>query len=234
MKIEVWSDFVCPFCFLGKRYLELAVEKFAHKEKVFITFKSFQLNDLREESGEDYVNNVLAEKYQMPKKQIDIMNERLREQGREIGLSLNFEKLLQINTKDVHRIVKYAETKGLADGLINQLFKAYFTDNENISEQETLVRIAVKAGLEEPEVQRILDSCKFNRLVKEDMELAEEMQVQGVPFFVINEKYALTGAQPVESFLEVLNDVWEREGSIFSKNRKDSKKINYCHGDVCE
>lgn len=234
MKIEVWSDFVCPFCFLGKRHLELALEEFAHKEKVTVIFKSFQLNDPKEEMGKQYVNDVLVEKFQMPQSQILMMNERLKEQGSEVGLTLNFDKLLQISTKDVHRLVKYAERKGQAEEFINHLFKAYFTDNDNIAEEVTLLKIAKRVGLKEGEVQRVLETCKYNRLVTEDMELAEEMKVQGVPFFVINEKYALTGAQPVETFLEVLNDVWKRDGSIFSKAKSNTPKTNYCHGDACE
>lgn len=234
MKIEIWSDFVCPFCFLGKRHLELALEEFAHKEKVFLKFKSFQLNNPQDHENEIYVNKALAKKYRMPEKQINIMNEQLKIQGKEVGIKFNFEKLLHISTYDIHRMVKYAETVGASEQLITNLFEAYFTNNENISEEKTLVSLAVKAGVEKSEAEKVLETCKYGRSVKEDIELAKEMKVQGVPFFVINEKYALSGAQPVENFLEVLQTVWERDGSVFSKERGKLNQTKYCHGDACE
>src|SRR5690625_5220554 len=144
MKIEVWSDFVCPYCFLGKRHLELALEKFAHKNKVIVKFKSYQLNDPKEKHEEVFVQDVLAKKYRRPKEEIEMMNNQLKEQAKEVGLSFNFEKLLHIHTFDVHRLVKYAESIHLDEPFITYLFEAYFTDNENINDQSTLLAIAKK------------------------------------------------------------------------------------------
>lgn len=234
MKIEVWSDFVCPYCFLGKRNLELALEKFAHKENVRIKYRSFQLNDPQDNEGEIYVTEALSKKYGMPKKQINLMNEQLQKQGKEAGITLNFEKLLHIQTSDVHRIVKHAESLGQSKDLINDLFEEYFTNNKNISEEETLIPLAVKAGMEEAEAKRVFETCKYGRSVKEDIELAREFNVQGVPFFVINEKYAVPGAQAVDAFIEILESIWEQEGSVFGQTDEGINNTNYCHGDACE
>lgn len=231
MKVEIWSDFVCPFCFLGKRHLELALEKFSHKDNVIVKFKSFQLNDPEEALEGLPVKKVLSQKYQTPENQIDKMNEQLRKQGQDVGITLNFENLLHISTFNVHRLVKYAETVGLAEPLITKLFEAYFTHNKNINDSSTLLTLAEDIGMQSTKATEVIETCKFRNAVKEDIDLAEEMNVQGVPFFVLNEKYALTGAQPVETLLQALETVWQEEGDRFSKEKS---KTEYCCGDDCK
>lgn len=233
MKIEIWSDFICPYCYLGKRHLELALEQFPHKEKVIVLYKSFQLEDHTHHNDDQFVSEVFLNNENRIEKSMEL-NERLREQALGVGLRLNVEKLLHVTTLDAHRLVKHAETIGLANELVTKLFEAYFTGNVNLHKVETLISIVKEVGMDEVKAEEILQTCKYRNSVLEDMQVAEEMAVKGIPFFVINEKYSLSGAQPIEYFQQVLETIWEEEGSKFSKHKKKLSTTKYCEGNYCK
>ncbi|WP_042142321.1 DsbA family protein [Paucisalibacillus sp. EB02] len=224
MKIEVWSDFVCPFCYIGKRKLELALENFEHRDQVRIEFKSYELApDAKSKKG-------------MPLEYANQMNENVGNQAAKVGLLYNFDTMQHTNTFDAHRIAKYAETKNLGKELVEKLLHAFFTDSELISDYETLKRLAMEVGLDEEEVEDVLETKRFRNRVLEDKELARQIGVQGIPFFVFNEKYSLSGAQPQDVFEQVLVKVWEEEcknPALESLNKSDSK-TTYCMGKDCE
>lgn len=211
MKIEVWSDFVCPFCYVGKRILENALEKFEHSDDVEVTFKSYELDPTSVSDKSVHFEEELAKKKNMSLDNIKEMNESIILRAKEVGLDYNFDNMKQTNTLDAHRLMKYAETQGKGDAYTERVLKAHFEESEFIGSQETLVRLATEVGLDESDSRGVLESGKYLDEVRADQSEATQLGVQGVPFFVINRKYAVSGAQPEELFLQTLEKVWAEE-----------------------
>ena len=212
MKIEVWSDYVCPFCYIGKRRLELALDQFPYKDQVEVEFKSFELDPNSPKNMGQNIHEVLAQKYGMSVEKAKEANQGVGQQAATVGLTFNFDEMKPTNTFDAHRLAKYAKTQGKEAVLSEKLLHAYFTESKHIGEFETLADIAESAGLERQEVLNILnDKNKFAIDVRQDESLAQQYGVRGVPYFVINQKYAISGAQPSETFMGALQKVWEEE-----------------------
>jgi len=235
MKIEVWSDFVCPFCYIGKRRLENALHEFEHCDAVTIEYKSYQLDPTaRHIPGKDFYE-TFSELKGMPLDQVKTMNQQLAQQAASIGLEYNFDDMKYANTFDAHRVAKYAEKHGKGKEITERFLYAYFTESELMSDHVTLIRLASEVGLNTDEVADVLNTEKFRNRVKEDIDVAHQIGVQGVPFFVFNEKYAVSGAQPTEVFAEVLMKVWQEEQAmptLKSLNPKNSE-TSYCTDDEC-
>lgn len=211
MKIEIWSDYVCPFCYIGKRRLEQALEKFPHKDQVEIVFKSFELDPSAPKDSDQSTIENLAQKYGTSIEQAKQMTDNVAEQAKTVGLQFNFEVMKHTNTFDAHRLAKFAEEKGKALELNEALLHASFITTERIGNDEVLVQIAEKVGLDREEVKEVLQSTKYSEEVRQDQFEARQLQIQGVPFFVFNRKYAVSGAQPESVFLNTLEKVWEEE-----------------------
>lgn len=235
MKIEIWSDYICPFCYIGKRKIERAIEKFEHKNDIVIQYKSYELSpDATYIPGKSY-HELLADKYNMTTEKAKQMNENIRLQASENGLEYDFDLMQPTNTFDAHRIAKLAAKENKGQEMTERLFKAYFTEGLLISDHNTLRRLANDVGVDAEKVNLILESRKLSSHVRDDEEQAAQIGVQGVPFFVLNETYAVSGAQPIEVFIEIFNKVWEEEHknpalkSLMPKNSKTS----YCTGEGC-
>lgn len=211
MLIEVWSDIVCPFCYIGKRRLEEALAKFLHSEEVKVEYRSFELNpDAKIEYEEDNIE-LLAKKYGTSKEQIIAMNKQLTEQAKEVGLTYYLDKLKPTNTFDAHRLIQFAKQNGKENEMVERLFKAYFTDLKHVANMNTLIELAADVGLDQNEVKLLLNSDEFESEVREHEQHAQQLGVTGVPFYVINRKYSISGAQPSDVFLEVMEKVWQEE-----------------------
>ncbi|MBS4196940.1 DsbA family oxidoreductase [Lederbergia citri] len=214
MKIEVWSDFVCPFCYIGKRRLEEALSKFPHRDKVEVVFRSFELDPNSPKEQNKNIHEALAAKYGVSVEEAKRMNEGVGEQARSGGLTFNFEKMVPTNTFDAHRLAHYAKTEGKDAALTEVLLKAYFTDSKKLSDKDTLADLAETVGLDREKTMSVLnDDDAFADDVRFDESTAQQIGVRGVPFFVFNQKYAISGAQPSESFLGALEKVWQDENS---------------------
>lgn len=211
MKIEIWSDFVCPFCYIGKRRLELALDKFEYTNEVEIVFRSFELDPNAKKVYSENIHELIAKKYSIPLEQAKASNNQLVNQAKELGLNYNFDDLQPTNTFDAHRLVHYAKSENKINELTERLLKAYFVDSLNLSDIKVLSKLALEVGLDEDEALSILESDKYSSDVRLDEELASNIGVTGVPFFVFNNKYAVSGAQPPELFLEVLEKVKNEE-----------------------
>lgn len=211
MKIEIWSDFVCPFCYIGKRKLEQALEKFPHRDKVEVQFKSYQLDPDAKYDPELTFYETFSKLKGMPLDQVKVMNEQVRQHAEQVGLTYHFDTMKYANTFDAHRVAQYAKENGKGDEWTERLFYAHFTESKLISDHETLINLANEVGLDESEVKDVLETNKFTEEVESDIEMARNIGVQGVPFFVFNRKYAVSGAQPTETFLAALEKVWEEE-----------------------
>ena len=204
MKIEVWSDYVCPFCYIGKRHLEEAIQLAGLEDKVEVVYRAFELDPNTPATSEKSMAAVLSEKYNMSIEEAKAMTENVAAQAKAVNLIYDFEKMTPSNTFQAHRLAKFAEEAGLGEKMTERLLYAYFTEGEKIGTFETLLKLAEEVGLSKEQTKEMLHSEAFIHEVKKDIEEAGQIGVQGVPFFVIDRKYALSGAQPVTTFVEAL------------------------------
>ena len=209
MKIEVWSDYVCPFCYIGKRRLEEAIESTGLGDKVEVVFKAYELDPNSPKTSEKTMTEVLAEKYNSSLEEAKNMTGNVVEQAKTVGLSYDFENLRPANTFDAHRLAKLAEQEGLGDEIAEQLLKSYFVEAKEIGTHEELLKVADEVGVSAERAKQVLESDEFAADVKKDIEEAGQIGVQGVPFFVIDRKYAISGAQPAETFANALQKAFE-------------------------
>lgn len=208
MKVEIWSDVMCPFCYIGKRRFENALEQFAHKDKVEVVWKSFQLNpDMKTQPGKN-INQYLSEVKGWSLEQAQQANDHVTKMAKEVGLDYNMDKAVVANSFDAHRLVQLAKTTGKGDAMEEQLFKAYFTEGKNTADHDTLVQLATAIGIDAETVKKVLDSDEYADAVDQDIYESQQIGVRGVPFFVLNDRYAVSGAQAVETFAGALDKAW--------------------------
>lgn len=211
MKVEIWSDIVCPFCYIGKRKFESALAAFDIKEQVEIVWHSFQLDsDMIPVLGQT-VNQYLAERKGVSPEKGKEMNDYMSNIAKEVGLEYNFDKAIITNTMDAHRLLHLAKTTGVQNEVKEKVFAAYYTDGKDVGDTETLVQIGESAGLESDKIRAMLQSNQYLKEVRIDQFRGEQLGVQAVPFFVFNNKYAVSGAQSAEVFTNVLQKVWDEE-----------------------
>jgi predicted DsbA family dithiol-disulfide isomerase len=204
MKVEIWSDVVCPFCYIGKRRLERALEQFPQAAQVQIEWKSFQLDP---ESPTDTSKNyaqMLADKKNMPLPQVRDMFANVAEMGHKEGLRLDFDKAVVANSLQAHRFTHLAKAHGKQHEAEEILFKAHFTDGKNIDDTEVLAQLGEEIGISAAAVCEMLASEAYKAEVQRDRYEAHQIGVRGVPFFVFNDKYAISGAQESRVFLSAL------------------------------
>jgi predicted DsbA family dithiol-disulfide isomerase len=207
MKIEIWSDIACPFCYIGKHHLQLALQDFSGRDDVMLIFRSFELNASAPKQTTENIYQQLAQKYGMSLDEAKASTQRIAEQGRELGLTFNFDKLIPVNTFDAHRLIHLAAQSHLATEMTERIFKAFFSDGENIADGQTLTTLAEQVGITGADVQALLTSDVYSSEVRADEADAGRLNITSVPFFVFNGKYALSGAQPVAVFQQVLQQV---------------------------
>jgi len=240
MRIDIWSDYACPFCYIGKRRLENALSQFPHRDGVEVVFCSYQLDPQAKVQGNKDIHQMLADKYGMTVEKAKATNEQLAEQARGVGLDFHFDTMLHTNTFDSHRLSHYAVQQGKGAEMSERLLRAYFTDSLNIGEHSVLVRLAAEVGLDERETLEMLESDAFAAEVNGDIAEGQRLGITGVPFFVINNKYAISGAQPGPVFLEMLETVWAEEQAapalqvIGSKGKSPAAGDDGCADGSCE
>lgn len=233
MKIEIWSDYACPFCYIGKKTLEQALERSGYIQAE-ISFKAYEL-DPQAPVGQDVpIYESLAKKTGQTIEQTKKMTEGVAEHARTVGLEYNFDGMVQANTFDAHRLVKWAGAEGKEAELSEILMQSYFLEGNNVSKHTVLLEAAEAAGLPREDGEAVLTSDRFKEEVEKDISEARQIGVQGVPFFVVNRKYAISGAQPVEAFVEALEQIGEEEGIRPAKKPASHKETQYCTGDSCQ
>ena len=229
MKVQIWSDVMCPFCYIGKKNFEAALEQLPFKEEIQIEWKSYQLDpDLNETSGSKTVNQYLAERKRIPIAQIEQMQQRIKEMGQQAGIDFHMDKAVVSNTFLAHKLIHLAAKFNKAAQAEELLFKSYFTDGKNVADIQTLVNIAEELDLDTDHAQYVLTSDSFDYEVKQDILEARNIGVSGVPFFLLNDKYTLSGAQPVDLFVEALVQTYNET------NADKSTEGNSCTIDGCE
>lgn len=205
MQVEIWSDIMCPFCYIGKRKFEAALDNFEHSEKIEVVWKSFQLNPDMQTDPTKNINQYLAEAKGWTLDHAKQMNDYVTGMAKEVGLQYDFDKAVLANSFDAHRLIQLAKKHGKGDAAEERLFKAYFTEGENTADHQTLLRLGIEIGLDADKIKSMLTSDQYAEAVDRDIYEAQQVGVRGVPFFVFNQKYAVSGAQGSEVFLGALN-----------------------------
>ena len=209
LKVEIWSDVVCPFCYIGKRRFEEALAQFAGKNKVDVQWKSFLLDPSTATEPGKKIHQVLAEKKGWTIDYAKRMNQHVSKMANEVGLNYQFENVIPASSFDAHRLIQLATKYDLQDAAEEILFRAYFIEGKNIDDRNTLLDLGTQIGLNKAEIDSMLQSDAFADDVKADAYEAEQIGVRGVPFFVFNRKYAVSGAQATEVFAKALNSAWK-------------------------
>lgn len=213
IKINIWSDVRCPFCYIGKRKFERALETFEHKDKVEVVWHSFQLDPgLKTQQGLNTIDH-LAEVKGLTREETVEMHDRVARIGAEVDIRFDFDRVVVANSFNAHRLIQFAKTRGLADAAEEALFRAHFAEGKNIDDEETLVGLAAGISLSADEVRAMLKSGLFAQEVAKDAEVARSIGIRGVPFFIFNEKHAISGAQAPEAFLQALDKAWRESQS---------------------
>jgi predicted DsbA family dithiol-disulfide isomerase len=208
MKVEIWSDIMCPFCYIGKRHFEKALSQLDDTGAIEIEWKSFQLDPTIPKTVEKVsVYQYLADAKGISFSESKEMHDNVVQSAKNVGLTYNYDNAIIANSFDAHRMIQFAKTKGLGDQLEEALFKAYFTDGKNIGEINDLLEIGVSIGIEKLALKAVLESEQYANEVKNDISEAQQIGVRGVPFFVFDRKYAISGAQPISVFTETIEQV---------------------------
>jgi predicted DsbA family dithiol-disulfide isomerase len=213
MEVEVWADVVCPWCYLGKKQLELALAGFEHRDKVQVTFRSFQLDPAAPPGITSPTVDILAQKYGMSAAQAEQAQRQMEQRAAADGLTFRMSGLRSGNTRDAHRLLQLAKASGRQDQVMERLQRAYFTEQDSIFDHESLTRLAVEAGLDRDDVTGVLATDQYADHVDTDQAMARVLGATGVPLFVIDRRYGISGAQPAETITGVLERAWAEAGT---------------------
>lgn len=215
MRIDIWSDVVCPWCYVGKRRLEQALADFPHAEQVDVVWHSFELDPGAPQHGDELTTPVLARKYGRGEAEMVQMQQQLIDVAAGDGLAFRLFDTVHTRTVDAHRLLHLALDSGHQDALKEALLAAYFTDARNVGDHDVLREVAVGAGLDAGRVDEVLASDEYAAQVRADVDQARAYGATGVPFYVVDGRYGISGAQPAEVFGQVLAQAWaERAPSL--------------------
>lgn len=214
MTIEIWSDVVCPFCYIGKREFERALERFAHKDEVEVVWKSFELDPNAPAKSEHDMYGMLVAKYGGTRADAASRVDHVVQRARTVGLEYNMDKAVIGSSFDAHRLIQFAKTKGLGAEAEERLFRAYFTEGVHLADHVELVRLGQEIGLEGEAVAAMLRTAEFTDEVRADEAEAQKIGVRGVPFFVLDRKFGVSGAQSSEHFLGAMEQAWAERQAV--------------------
>jgi predicted DsbA family dithiol-disulfide isomerase len=210
LTVEIWSDVVCPWCYIGKRRFEAALEAFEHADELTIMWRSFELDQEAPKVPEGTATERLAAKYGTTLERATELHAEMTERAAAEGLDFRFDLARGGNTFDAHRLIHLAATYGHQAAAKERLMRAYFTEGEAIADPETLVRVLADVGIDPVEARDVLATDRFAEDVREDELLASRLGIQGVPFFVLDRRLGVSGAQPPEVLVQALERAWER------------------------
>lgn len=217
LTLDIWSDMLCPFCYIGKRNLDTALEQFPHAAEIDIRWHSYQLAPNLEYNPNIDAHQALADYKGMPYETAKQLNEQVALMTAQAGITFDIDTMKWANSLSAHRLLQWTKTQGKAHELEERLFEAVFVKGENIGDNQLLVSIAKELGLSEVEAEKAITSEIFSEAVQEDIRNAQYVGLRGVPHFVINEEATFSGALPPESFLQVLtqyHDKWKTDRDV--------------------
>ena len=206
MKVDVWSDIMCPFCYIGKRHYEAAIKQFPYRDQIEIVWHSFQLDPTipMESTKQQNVFQYLADRKAISIEQSLKMYDGVLQMAHNAGLEFNLEKAVVANSFNAHRVIQMAKTKGKGDEAEENLFRAYFIDGKDFGNHAVLAELGNNIGLTDMDIQEALTNDDYSYCVNQDIQEAQNLGIRGVPFFIFNRKYSISGAQPIEMFLKIL------------------------------
>ena len=208
MRVDIWSDIVCPFCYLGKRNFEIALAQFEHRDEVEVRWHSFELDQNAREDNALPLAERIAVKYSLNLEESIATQEGIAERAQKVGLDFNWRIAKYGNSFDAHRIIHHATAQGKAAEAQEAFKKAYFTQGRSIEKHESIRKIAAEIGLDSRQVDEILAGDHYAEDVRADERFAQELGITSVPFFLIEAQWVINGAQPPAAILEGLNRVW--------------------------
>jgi predicted DsbA family dithiol-disulfide isomerase len=228
VRIEVWSDVVCPWCYIGKRRLEAALERFPHRDEVEVVWRSFQLDPSVPEGETHATLPTLAARYGRPVEEMRAMMRHVEETAAGEGLTYDLANGVGGNTLLAHELTHLAAERGLQGAMEERLFSAYFQEGRPVFDVDSLVPLAVEVGLDEAEVRAALADHRYRPAVLEDAGTARALGATGVPFFVVDRRYGAAGAQPADLLLQLLERAWADAHLLTTVPAADG-----CEGDSC-
>jgi predicted DsbA family dithiol-disulfide isomerase len=234
MNIEIWSDVVCPWCYIGKRRFERAVASFGHPDEVEVTYRSFELDPSAPEQRTGTHAEHIARKYGMTTAQAEQAGQQMTERAAADGLDFRFDLMHGGSTFDAHRLLHLAKDHGLQPEMKERLMRATFTEGLPIADKPTLVKLATEAGLPAAEAQAVVDGDAYTDAVRADEQQAASYGITGVPFFVADGKYAVSGAQSPEVLLQLLQRAHDDASQLTPVAvTADGNSEASCDGDSC-
>jgi predicted DsbA family dithiol-disulfide isomerase len=213
VRVEIWSDLVCPWCYLGKHRFERALAAFEHRDDVEVVHHSFQLDPSFPRGESRPTHEILAERYGMTLEQAEATNAQMEQRAADDGLEYHLAGVRMGNTVDGHRLVHLAAAHGLADEVVDRFYRAHFTEQRSLFTHHSLVELAAEAGLDAGEARAVLASDTYEAEVEADGRRARELGATGVPFFVLDNRYGVAGAQSTEVFAGVLERAWSERSA---------------------
>ncbi|MFC7490124.1 MULTISPECIES: DsbA family oxidoreductase [unclassified Knoellia] len=213
MRIDVWSDLVCPFCHVGRRRLELALEQFEHADEVEVTWHSYQLDRSAPAVVEGSNVDRIAEKYGRSREEMVAQHEAMAADAAAVGLDFQWDKVVGGNSFDAHRVIHLARARGSETPVTERIMRGWYSEGAAIGDTDTLVRLAAEGGLAREDVRAMLASEDYGYDVRADEATANQLGITAVPTFVLDQKFAVTGAQPVDGLLRALELTWEDRGN---------------------
>jgi predicted DsbA family dithiol-disulfide isomerase len=208
LTIDVWSDVMCPFCYMGDALLAKALDTFPHKEQVEVRYRSYQLMPGLPTDSDMNATEILVKAKGIPRAQAIAMNKQVEARAAEVGLEYHLDQALVVNTRSAQRLSQFALAEGKQHAFMQRLFRAYFTEGKNVGKYDVLADLAAEVGLDRARALEVLESGGFDSEVADDQRHASALGIQRVPFFVLDGKYAVSGAQPVEAFRKALDTAW--------------------------
>jgi predicted DsbA family dithiol-disulfide isomerase len=237
VKVEIWSDVVCPWCYIGKRRFEAALARFPHREQVEVVWRSFELDPHAESvraAGEGpHHADLLAAKYAMSRAQAEAAIGSVTQAAAGEGLDFHLDVSLRSNTFDAHRLIHLAAARGLQGAVKERLMRAYFSEGAPVGDRDTLARLAAEAGLDAADVEKVLDTDEHAEAVRADEAEARALGITGVPFFVVDRSYGVSGAQPADQLLAVLERAWSERAPLTLVGGAGSGTDEACGPDGC-
>jgi predicted DsbA family dithiol-disulfide isomerase len=228
VQIEVWSDVVCPWCYIGKRRLETALERFPHRDQVEVTWRSFQLDPTVPEGETHPTLPALAAKYGASVDQMAANMKRVEDVAAAEGLEYHLAEGISGNTVRAHELLHLAAERGLQGAMKERLLHAHFEEGRSVFDVDSLVALGVEVGLDETEIRAALADRRYRAAVDQDAATAQALGATGVPFFVVDRRYGAAGAQPAELLLQVLERAWADAHPLVTVPAADG-----CEGDTC-
>jgi predicted DsbA family dithiol-disulfide isomerase len=213
MRVDVWSDVVCPWCYVGKARFEKALNAFPHRDEVEVVFRSFELDPghPRDQAQRETVLSMLSKKYGMTEEQARAADARVAGLARAEGLGFDSSRLAG-NTFDIHRVIHLGLDKGVQHELVTAVNEAYFAQARQVFDRDVITEVAAGAGVDGAAVAEVLDGDAYKDAVRDDERQARELGISGVPFFVFDMALGVSGAQPAQTFASALNQAWARRG----------------------